>query len=178
MKNGYVIGGLVALVLAVIIGLYSASISNDEVRTRNLATAQETVCKSYFDKMWKIIHEQAGVANEYKDAFKDIYTDIMKGRIGTENSGTLMKWIQERNPEFKTTLYEKLMNSIEAQRDGFFVEQKKLISIKNTHDNLLTLIPSKWIVGSREPLKITIITSAKTNNAYETGEDNDVLYQK
>lgn len=66
------------------------------------------------------------------------------------------------------------MNSIEAQREGFFNEQKKLISINQEHRNLLETWPSSMFVGSRDTLKITIIKSKNTKNVYQTGEENDI----
>lgn len=174
MKKTGLIIGLVVIVLGSIIGLCGVSISNDEIDTRNLANAEQTTCEAYFDKMWKVLKQQAGVADQYKEAFKEIYPKLMDGRYGAEKGGSLMKWVQESNPNFDIRLYDKLMNSIEAQREGFFNEQKKLISIKNKHENLLKKFPSSLFVGGREPLAIKIITSSNTKDVYRTGEENNV----
>lgn len=174
MKKIVLIILLVIGVLGGIIAIYGISISNEEIETRNLGIAQQDNCKGYFDKMFKILKQQAGVTDQYKEAFKDIYPKLMEGRYGNENGGTLMKWIKESNPNFDIKLYDKLMNSIEAQREGFLNEQKKLISINNKHQNLLKRFPSKLFVGKREPLDIQIITSSVTKNVYATGEENDI----
>jgi hypothetical protein len=123
--------------------------------------------------MWKILKTQAGVAEKYSKDFKEIYPSLIEGRY-SNGGGQMMQWVQEHNPEFDTSLYNKLMNSIEAQREGYFVQQKKLIDIKRTHDNLLMTAPSSWFVGNRAVLEINIIKSAKTKAVYETGEENDI----
>ena len=169
MKKGLIIGGIV-LVLGLVFGIYGISTSNSEIKLRNQADAQQESCKAYFDKMWKVLQQQAGVADEYKEAFKEIYPALMEGRY-SNGQGKMMSWIQEHNPNFDASLYKRLMNSIEAQREGFFNEQKKLISLNNQHQNLLETFPSSVFVGSREPLDIQIITSSKTKSTYETGED-------
>jgi hypothetical protein len=173
MKKSLIVTSIVVVFLLIVSVIYGVSISNTEIRTRNLAEAQQENCEAYFDKMWKILQQQANVADKYKEAFKEIYPQLIAGRY-SGGQGQLMQWIQEHNPKFDPSLYGKLMNSIEAQREGFFNEQKKLISINNTHKNLLTTFPSSLIVGDREPLNIKIIKSVKTEEVYESGQENDI----
>lgn len=164
----------VVLGLGIILGIYYVSLNNEEIEVRNLAINQQLNCESYFDKMFKVLKQQAGVTDQYKESFKEIYIGIMEGRYSGEKGDALMKWVHEANPQFDASLYGKLMNSIEAQREGFFNEQKKLISIKNTHDNLIMKFPASLFLGSRGQLEIKIITSAATKLVYETGEENDI----
>jgi hypothetical protein len=172
MKKGLIIGIIAAVLVG--IGLISyLTISNSEIKTRNLALAEQENCEIYFDKMWKILKQQAGVADQYKTAFKEIYPELIEGRY-SNGGGKMMQWVQEHNPKFDASMYNKLMNSIEAQREGYFVQQKKLIDIKRTHDNLLMTAPSSWFVGSRSALEINIIKAAKTKDIYSKGEENDI----
>jgi uncharacterized protein YqiB (DUF1249 family) len=157
------------------------SYSNAEVKLRNRAVAQEKVCEANFDKMWKVIKQKAGVTEQYKDGFRDIYVDLIRGRYAnTDSSGTvkqsdnLMKWIQESNPVFDVSLYKDLMVAIEAQREAFFDEQKTLIDIKMQHDNCLNTFPSSLFVGSRPVIEIKIITSETTEEVYSTGQENNI----
>jgi hypothetical protein len=173
-KKGMIVSLIISGILLLVVGLYYMSISNAEIDLKNQATAQQTVCEGYMDKMWKTIKQQAEVSSEYKDAFAKIYPELISGRYGTETGGSLMKWIQESNPDFDTALYGKLMNTIEAQREGFFNEQKTLISIKKQHEDLLAKAPSSWFIGGRDKLSIIIITSNQTKEIFETGEENDV----
>ena len=135
--------GVVGLLSSFLVfsGMY-ASYTNGEVRLRNQLAAQQEANKAVFDNTWKILQQQAGVTNEYKESFKEIYPKLMEGRYA--EGGQMMKWVQEANPQFDTSLYKTLMNSIEAQRTNFTREQRKLIDLKREHDNLLQTIPSNY----------------------------------
>ena len=187
MKKGLIIGLVLVVVLAGIVALWGIGVSNDEVRLANRGNAQQENCDAYFDKMWKILKEQAGVAEQYKDAFAEIYPALMEGRYAT--GGNLMKWIQESNPDFDVTLYAKLQASIEGQRNGFFVEQTKLIDIDREHKDMRETFPKKLIVGDRQNIGyeedadgtvihagIVIIKSTRTEQAKLTGKDDETLF--
>ena len=170
----FIVGGVIGLIAIVAIGfMWGVGVNNKEIRLRNLSTAQMSVIEANYDKMWKVIQQQAGVADEAKNAFKEIYIPLIEGRYSND-SGTMMKWITEQNPQFNTNLYEKLMTSIEALRADFFQEQKKMISIVNEHNNLRMMFPSSLIVGGASPIEYTVISSKKTKAVMESGEENDI----
>jgi len=178
MKKGLLVGGLAAVFLLIIPVMMYASYSNQEVRLRNALAAQQKSNEAVFDNTWKILKQQAGVTEAHKDAFKEIYSDLMHARYDS-GGGDMMKWIQEQNPQFDSSLFSKLMTSIEAQRTIFTREQQKLIDMKREHDNLLQTIPSSFFVGSRPVVQVTIVTSGKTDQSFSTGRDDDVdLFQK
>ena len=177
--------GVVGL-LAIILVAWGIGVSNTEKKTVRRGEAQQVVCEAYFDKMWKIRQQEAQIADEYKEAFAEIYPQLMEGRYS--EGGDMMKWIQEHNPEFDTQLYAKLMASVEGERTGFFIEQTKLIDIDREHKTMRDIFPNNVIIGDRpdigylvdettgEVLKtgIVIIKSLKTDNAYETGREDEV----
>lgn len=182
MKGLFITLGIV-LVLGIGFAIWAVGLSNSEVRLRNRGNAQQEVCSAYFDKMWKILQQKAGVTDQYKDGFKEIYTDLMAGRYANDGKGqgqnTFMKWIQESNPTFDASLYKDLMASIEGERNGFLVEQSKLIDIDRQHKDMRMTFPNSLVVGSRADLGIKVIKSFKTDEIYKTGQENDVdLFQK
>jgi hypothetical protein len=149
---------------------------NKDVELRNLVEAKQKDNENIFDSVWKIISQQAQVSTEYKNAFAEIYPDLIAGRY--ESGGQMMKWIQESNPNFDVSLYKQLMVSIEAQRMRFADNQTTLIDYKREHDNLIGKAPSKWFVPNKE-IEITVVTSAKTSEVFSLGEDNEVnLFSK
>lgn len=174
-KKGWIIGGvsavLVVVVVVVIFFMYAFA-SNQEVRLKNQANSQEQLCKNNFDNMFKTIAQVAQVSEQYKESFKEIYIPLIEGRYKDEN--LLMKWVTESNPNFDTKLYDKLIDVIESKRNGFELEQRKLVSVVQEHTNLLETMPSSWFVGGRPHLQVTYITSGKTKEVYRTGEDNDI----
>lgn len=147
---------------------------NKYVTVNNIYEAQIEQDKLIQDQMWKVIQQQAGVSEKYSDDFRRNYHDIMSAR---NYGGEMMKWITEQNPTFDPSLYSKLMNTIEAQRTKFTTVQSKLISIHNELKNLLTLFPSRIFlvtIGGHILPELKIVTSSRTDKAFETGKDDDV----
>jgi hypothetical protein len=151
------------------------SYNNQEVKLRELAEAQRGKIEGVYDAMWKIISQKAQVTTEYKDAFAQIYPEIINGRYSNgENDGSLMKWIQESNPNFDSSLYKDLMQSIELQRIQFQKTQERMIDIIREHKVLCTTYPSKWFITNTSPIEYTIISSTKSKMTMETGIEDDV----
>lgn len=167
------------LIIPITICLMYMSYNNTEVSLRNQATAQQKNLENVYDRTWKIISQQAQIADQYKDAFAKIYPDLMAGRYGGEKGGALMKFITESNPNFDTSLYNKVANSVEVQRTEFSHEQTQLLDIQREHNDIRTKVPSSFFVGSRSALEVKLVTSAKTDSAFATGKDDDVeLFKK
>ncbi len=179
--KGFLITVGIFIVLGISIVFWAIGVSNAEIRLRNRAVKQQESNEAYFDKMWKILQQEASVADQYKEAFKEIYPDLIAGRYSAKNEkgeyttdGSLMKLIVESNPTFDIKLYDKLMTAIEGQREGFFIEQQKLLDIDREHKDMRMTFPKKMIIGRRADLNIVIIKSLTTKEAYETGQENDI----
>lgn len=170
-----VAGGILAVVL--MIGLYWMSCVRQEVQLRNEISAQQEVNKASFDTMWKILKDQAGVTNEYKQTFMEVYPKLMSARY-QDRAQLLMQFVKESNPKFDTSLYKKLMVSIEGERKSFLREQKKLRDLKKAHDNLLDQPPSSWVLSRRSHIDVVIVTSTSAEEAFESGKDDQQLFGK
>jgi len=166
--KGFLISLGVLVVLGLSIVLWAVGVSNDEIRLRNRATKQQESNEAFYGKLWQILQEKAGVADEYKEAFKEIYIPLIEGRY-SQGDGTLMKWIVEQNPQFDASLYKDLMTAIEGQREGFFIEQQKLIDIDRQHKDMRMTIPKKWVIGKRPDLEIVVINPIVAKDAFKTG---------
>ena len=166
--------GLFLLVGGIFAYLY-ISAKNTEQRQRNAVAAQEDKCRVKFDAVWKILQDQAGVADEYKDAFKEVFIEQANARYGRD-SNVIFKMITESNPNFTPELYSKLMTSIEAQRTAFEFEQTKLVSVNQVHTDYVTTFPGSLL--GKDVIEIKLVTSKRTKKAYETGEDDETLYEK
>lgn len=169
-----IITGVSILTFAIIVVIIGVSSSNKEIRLRSQITAQKQVCEAFYDKLWKVIAQKAQVAEQYKGAFKEIYPQLIEGRYGNEKGGALMKWITESNPNFDVSLYKDLMLSIEAERAGFFMEQKRLVDLNNEHRIIRKTFPAIVFVGSRGDIQITIVSSDNTKMVMSTGNENDI----
>jgi hypothetical protein len=152
------------------------SVSNYEINLRIKGEAQVSVCRSYFDKMRKIIITQAQVKDDYLNSFQDIFSAIMEGRYGNDKEGeqSLMKMIKESNPDFSDKIFNKLMKTIEEQRNLFQEAQEKLIDIDRQHKSFRKIFPNMLILSSRSDLDMIIITSSDTLNSVLTQQENDI----
>lgn len=160
------------LTLVVLTGLMYVSYSNTEVKLRNTIEAQQQACEAYYDKLWKVLQQKAGVTDQYKGAFKEIYSDLISGRY--QDKDLLFKFVVESNPQFDASLYKDLMASIEAERNGFLMEQRRLIDLDREHRTLRQTIPGSWFVGGRPDMKITVVTSERTEAVFTSGQENDI----
>ena len=172
---------ILAVMLVFITGVSCMSMyfsyNNQEVALRKQAEAQRGKVEGTFDAMWKIISQQAQVSDQYKEAFKEIYPDLISGRYKDNN--TLMKWVQESNPNFDTRLYNTLMQTIEVQREQFKKSQERMLDLIREHETLCETYPSKWFITNTTPIEYTIISSTKTKYTMETGVDDGVeLFKK
>ena len=66
------------------------------------------------------------------------------------------------------------MNIITSSRDRWTMRQKELLDYKREHDNILDKIPSGWFPAGRQKIDVKIITSSRTEAAFESGVDDDV----
>jgi hypothetical protein len=164
---------IVVVLCLIVVGMYF-SYSNREVELKNLAAAQMKANETIFDKMWKVVAQQAQVTDKYKDSFKEIYSKIMTERYSGKRGGALMSWVSEHNPEFSVKLYESLMDNVKGLREEFAQVQIKLIDINREHTNLRTVVPSAWFVGNRPELEIKIVTSEVTAQVFEKGKEDDI----
>ena len=173
------VGGGFLILVVILLAVWGVQTSNSEIRLRNTIGGENKVVEAYFDKMWKIIKQQAGVTEEYKNSFRAIYTDLIAGRYSGEGKGEMMLWIKEQNPQFETTLFEKLMVTIEAQREGFFVQQKKVVDMVITHKNMIETFPSSMILGERPLIVYEVISSTTSKQVMETRTEDDIdLFNK
>ena len=175
-KTGTLIAVGVIVLLIVSFAAWAIGLSNTEKKLYLSGKAVQQQTEVIFDNTWKTIRDQAHVTDNYKDAFKEIYIGIMNARYASDSSSgkeTLMKWVTESNPTLDASIYKTLMNTIEGSRKEFTFQQEKLIDIDRQHKSLKATFPNSLVIGSRPDLEIKLVTSAKTEAAFKSGQDND-----
>lgn len=174
VKTIVVIALIVIVALAVITtaGSYF-SYNNQEVALREQAEAQRGKVEGVHDAMWKIISQKAQVSQEYRVGFDSIYTHIISGRY-SQGDGSLMKWIQEANPNFDTSLYKDVMDAVEIQRTQFMKAQERMIDIKRQHSTLCKTYPGRWFISNTSEIEYTVVSSTRSKMTMETGTDDEV----
>lgn len=171
---------IIAVIVVVVsgLGMHLVTVSNGETLLRNRFEQKIDERKAFFDKMHKIIAQKSQVSVKNDSSFRKNVEIIMAGRKDAE--GTFMKWIQESNPnaDYKevAALYKDLSRSIEAEREGFFVQEKVIQDIVREHKDLIRTFPSNifmWVLGRHE-LNYTPISSDFTDEVFKTGKENDI----
>lgn len=161
---------IIALVL-IVVGMY-ASANNTEVSLRAQFNAQLATNKSSFDKKWKVLAAEAQIPDKYYDQLKQIWMGALEKAAEGGGGNLATSLTLPQNIQVPPDLYTKLMSSVEENYESFHQDQRRLTAIKAEHDAVLARFPSSIFVGGRAPLELKIITSAKTEQAFETGEDN------
>lgn len=133
--------------------------------------AQYKKIESNYEKMSRVILQQAGILNKYSTDFREIYKGMMQGRYGKDGSKAMWQWIKEQNPQIDASLYSKLMTTVEAQRTSFDRQQGKVTSMVAESNKMLRVAPSKWFVNG-EIKEAKIVSSSNTKAIMETGIDD------
>jgi len=180
-KKLIIIGSILGLlgvgaifILTLLIG--GIKFHNQEVRLRNLIVNKQTDNKNQMDKMWKNISQVAEVSDEQRKALVEIFTSHAAART-SEGQGRMMAWIKESVPDASPTsaTYQKLMNVITSERDGFTMRQKEILDFKREHDNLIDVFPGTIyaMILSRNKIDVVIVTSTRTEDAFKSRKDDE-----
>lgn len=173
--KGLIVTGVILGVLFMFVGIPLMTYSNKEVSLRNDILASQKSNQVVYDRVWKVIQQQAGVSEKYATEFRSIYREIMEAR-NPAGQGQLLKFITEANPNFDSSIFKTLMVTIEGNRKDFELAQRTLIDKKREHDTLLSRFPGSMYLAilGRSPVEIQLVTSERTDKAFSTGKDNDI----
>lgn len=166
--------GVVGLSFLLIVGLTVSSSLNQDAKTKNLLEAQTKTRDAFFDKVYKIIQQKTQVTVAENNMQKELAKTLIEGR-----QASFVKIITESNPEsaFDRKQFISLSNTIEAQREGFFREQKKILDIVKENHDLHDMAISSVVLSmfGREKAECpTIITSEAAQQVLSSGQENDI----
>lgn len=135
--------------------------------------------QSDYDKMWKTFVEMADVTELQAEQFKDVYTDLISGRY--EDTELLFKAVQESNPQLDSSVYTQLQRQIAADRATFSNNQTALLDIIREYNQGVEhsyIIVA--LITNRKPYNMDdyIVTSERTDNAFESGKDEAIELNK
>ena len=168
--------GMGVIAIAVIFSAF-ISFSNREINLKNTFEQKIDQRTAFYDKMAKIFNQKTQIAVKNDESFRQNVNIIMEGRKDSEQ--VMFKWITETNPNANysevAALYKDLSRSIEAERQGFFIEEKTLQDVQRQHKNMVQTFPGSFynFFLGREALKYKPITSSITDEVMKTGTDNN-----
>ena len=172
-----VIGVLVIFFSIFLIGGISViSTYNQESVLKNLYDAKVKANSADFDNTWKKISQSYQVADSNKDALKEVFNGYATARTGTGSKDPAMLWIKEAIPNADLSIYKQVLNIITSSRDGWTDRQKELVDISRQYNQNLSVFPSNFVLKmfGFQYLDAKVITSTRTEQAFESGKDDDV----
>lgn len=166
--------GLVFLTMGGCTALTVVSTLDADATQKNRIEAQEETRNLYFDKLYKVIAQRTQITNASSEQQKELVEALVQGR-----AGGFVRLIQESNPEsaFSRQQFDTLANSVEAQREGFFREQKELVDMVKVNEDLHDRVFSGMVlsIAGRKPAeRPVLITSAVTEGVVASGTEDDI----
>lgn len=179
MKYGLYIGlAIIGVIVAIgaFVGIYVVSTLNKETGQANALNAKQRDNQSELDNTIKKISQTGQVTVAQKEALKEIIVGHAEERSAGKQGGSLANWIHEAVPNVDTSTFNNLQNLIAASRDRWTMQQKELLDLNREHDNTITMFPSSLVCSlfGRKKIDVTIVTSTRTEKAFETGVDDDI----
>ena len=152
---GWIIIIVVLLALCLIpIGIaawvLSVYYNKQEKKLRDEAEAHRKILDGTYDRIWNNIKQRAGIKEEFRRSFNDIYPDLLDQSINNE---VFVDWILECNPDFDPNEYVPLLENIALDRQKFISHQSRMLSLIKEHRILVSGIPAKWLIHDRSAIQ-------------------------
>lgn len=162
--------GALCLIGVISFVIWAIGVSNQEIDLGIQCRANEKALMIEHDNMWKTIKQKFAIAESYKDGFAQVIQAASEGRKG----GEMFKFIIEQMPNLSPDIYKEIMATVEGKRNILEVRNKKIVDICAEQERMVKKLPCRIVVGRRPLLVPHLITSTVSQEALETGVDNDI----
>lgn len=155
-------------------GMYNAMVSQEKG-----VVYQYEQNKNSYDNMWKKFREGAQVTDMYAADLEKVFQKSIQARYGEEGSQAAFQWIKEHNPNLDSSIYRQLQALVESGRNSFQENQTTLLDKKQQYETYLQSFPNNIIAGAMgfpkvDLSKFNIVTSDRTQGAFDKGKDDEV----
>ncbi len=151
---GWIIVIIVLVVLFLIpIGIaayaLSALYNRQDKLLRDEAEAHRKILEGTYDQIWTNIKLRAGVSEEYRRQFNNIYPDLLDKSIDNEH---FIDRILECNPDFDPQEYVPLLEMIVQSREKFIDHQLRMERLIREHRLLVAGWPARWLLRDKSAI--------------------------
>lgn len=172
---------IVGLLVAVAIAAFTSYVS-----AHNFGNQQEKLLQAKLNDNKNIlgqytikIGEMAQIPEMYRDDLREVIEATFQGRYGEEGSRATFQWIQEQNPTFDSSLYDRLQQTMEAGRNEFKTSQTELLDAKRVYETELgSFWSGMWLRIAGYPKidldSIKIVVASDTEQKFESGVDEGI----
>lgn len=150
-------------------------VKRQEIALSNKYEAKAQDVRLTHDNMWKTLKEQFGIQEQYKETFLSGLAAVAEGRKG----GSLFKMSTESSSQLGLSekVFQDMMHSIDGKRAELMREQKVWVDVWKEHKTLCEDPIKGFVVGDKILPEPKIIVSTRTQNAAETGIDDETLFR-
>ncbi len=120
------------------------------------------------------IQEVVQIPEMYKKDFIQVINNSMTGRYGEQGSQATVQWFKEHSIEIPIQLYQQIQQMIEAGRNEFKNEQKKLIDLSRGYRKATRSLWTGFLINlggfpsdDFDWSKYEILVDGKTEQSYE-----------
>ncbi|MBP3762899.1 MAG: hypothetical protein J6I49_03345 [Bacteroidales bacterium] len=116
---------------------------------RDEAEAHRKILEGTYDHIWTNIKQRAGLREEHRRSFNNIYPDLLDKSIDNEG---FINWILECNIDFDPQEYVPLLDMVTVSRERFIDHQLRMESLMHEHRLLLSSWPARWFIRDRSAI--------------------------
>lgn len=173
-KNLTILFGVIVCLLCGVFAWFimDQNYNNEEKTLRNKAEAEIGVLEASVDNCWKKIVQVSKASEKYEQAFKESYTEIFNARYDDNNP--LMNWIKEDNPKLDSSIYKKIQDVIDSERDNVLNQQATVLDVIREHKTLCETWPGNWFIDNKSEIEFKVISSTRTKEIMKTGIDDNI----
>jgi hypothetical protein len=187
----------IVIIFGMVAGCGGCSWYNTGISLQETTLAQYRDNQNVYDNMWKKIVETAQVPAQYKEDFKQILVADNTAKFGPDGSQASFQWFKERNITLAPELYLQVQRVIESGRNDFrqgqTMLQDKQFRLRTHRKQIFGAVCRAFgfdflddLNGELKPprdldgdggytvLDYDIVTSSRTKEAFQTGEDAPV----
>ena len=123
--------------------------NRQDKQLRDEAEAHRKILEGTYDYIWTQIKLRAGIKEEYRRSFNNIYPDLLNKSIDNEG---FVNWILDCNLDFDPQEYKPLLELIVMAREKFVFHQMRMEHLIHEHRILLSSKPAKWLIRDKSAI--------------------------
>lgn len=159
-----------------IIALTGVGYENKANRLEKRVESAVAEIENVHDNVYKTISESYSVVKLSREDYDKYLRAYVEGRE-TVGEGANWLWVQDNVTQNDRSLYSQLMTVIENNRDDLTEANRKSNLAATEYNTYVSNFPQSAILFWRDEVEIKQVTSAKSKQALESGEDNEMLIQ-
>jgi Na+-transporting methylmalonyl-CoA/oxaloacetate decarboxylase gamma subunit len=165
-----------AVLFVLIVVIWGFGVIQSEAKLRNLVMAKQQANTTDFDNMWKTQMKTAQIPAQQQAMLKNVVVEYANARSGGGKGGSLATLVHEAIPNVDVSIFNHILRIVESTGESWAQRQKELIDLNRAHTDIVTVPPSSFVCSlfGKTVIDIKLVTSSKTDKAFETGKDDDV----